>query len=472
MRKSPLYSIFIFISLLILYYPAKGQVAEGNLLYNWKDDTLVGSAQYGNIYNEVWGLSVNDTEYAIIGSTAGTHFINVTDPMSPSQDFFVKGASYGGHIIHRDYHDFAGYLYAVADEDTGVDKSTLQIIDISDLPNSIEVVYDSRDRIRKAHNIFIDSSAATLYAFAVKGGDDPYAPVRIYDISDPVNPTLMESYRFGIDGVEVGHIHDGFVKDDIAFLNAGNDGLLIVDFSDKLAPEVLTHLVGTDYPESGYNHSGWLSEDGNYYYFADETWGTDMKVYDVSDPRNIQLEETFDCGNDSQFSIPHNQIVHCNFLFTSYYYDGLQVYDISDPTSPNRILHYPTSGISPRANYEGAWGVYPFLPSGNILVSDMQNGLFIIENHPNFCTPTATEEELIEDLQTQVIPNPNNGQFVIEAQDEIEQIRLFNANGQVIYESSGQKTKSINIRHFHPGVYFAEITIGQFKLIEKVIIQL
>ena len=109
-------------------------------LYNWQDTTLTPSWQYDNTYNEIWGVQINGVEIAIIGSTAGTHFFDVTDPASVSQVDFVAGAYTGSGVIHRDYHDYNGYLYAVCDEGN---NSTLQILDMTNLPNSVSVVYDS-----------------------------------------------------------------------------------------------------------------------------------------------------------------------------------------------------------------------------------------------------------------------------------------------------------------------------------------
>ena len=123
--------------ILILFIPQLSftQATEGNLLGRWSDASLVGSNAYNNIYNEVWGVERNGHEYAIIGTTAGTHFIDVTDPTNPTEAFFIAGAAMGGAIIHRDYHDYGDYLYAVADE--GI--STLQIFDLSALPDSLPV---------------------------------------------------------------------------------------------------------------------------------------------------------------------------------------------------------------------------------------------------------------------------------------------------------------------------------------------
>ncbi|MEL6926496.1 MAG: hypothetical protein AAFO94_20810, partial [Bacteroidota bacterium] len=179
------------------------QAVQLPLLGQWQDTTLVGSRMFDNTYNEVWGIARGGKEYAIIGSTEGTHFIDVTNPAEASEVFFVEGGTSGEAIIHRDYHDYGCYLYAVADEGS---NSTLQIIDLSDLPNSIEVVYDSKELIRRAHNIFIDSSAARLYAMATMDGANWYEAIKIYDLSNPANPVLMAEYS-SFQSVSVSHVH-------------------------------------------------------------------------------------------------------------------------------------------------------------------------------------------------------------------------------------------------------------------------
>ena len=88
------------------------------LLGTWNDPTLPPTSFFDNTYNEIWGLDINNSEIAVIGSTMGTHFINVTDPTNPVEieDAFVAGAAQGTNIVHRDYHDFGNYVYAVCDE--------------------------------------------------------------------------------------------------------------------------------------------------------------------------------------------------------------------------------------------------------------------------------------------------------------------------------------------------------------------
>ncbi|MDF1697181.1 MAG: hypothetical protein P1U56_15165, partial [Saprospiraceae bacterium] len=234
------------------------QAVEGTLLGTWSDSTLVASTAHDNTYNEVWGLEVNNHEIAIIGTTLGTHFIDVTDPSNPTELFVVEGGSTGPAIIHRDYHDYKGYLYAIADEGS---NTGLQIIDITALPDSINVVYDSREYFTRSHNIFIDSSKAKLYSLISNGTAFGFSPMRIFDISNPIDPQPIGSYdRF--DGKVISQVHDAYVRNDTAYLNLGPNGFAIVNFENVDTPDVITFLEPSEYPQSGYNHSGWLTADG------------------------------------------------------------------------------------------------------------------------------------------------------------------------------------------------------------------
>ncbi len=400
------------ISLFFSFYSISlgAQAREGNLLGTWSDSTLVGSERFDNTYNEVWGVVVDGIEYAIIGSTYGTHFIDVSDPQTPTEVYVLEGADQGSAIIHRDYHDYNGFLYAVADEG---DLSTLQVMDLSFLPDSVSVVYDSQELIFRTHNIFIDTSSAIMYACITAGTDHAFSPLRLFDISDPRDPQVIAAYR-NFDGFFVSQVHDTYVRNDTAYLNCAQTGLIIADFSDPTEPVALGILPSFDYPQSGYNHSGWLSDDGHTYVFADENWGMDVKVLDVSDPSVPTLLDTIDAESPSPLSIPHNQVISGEYLYVSYYYDGLQVYDISDPNNTTRVLYYPTSSKPFDRNYEGAWGVYPFLPSGNILVSDMQEGLFVIQAVDPIIGSTSDQSI---DSDWRIYPNPVYKSFNIKGEN-------------------------------------------------------
>ena len=438
-----------------------GQAIEGTLLGTWSDSTLVGSARFNNTYNEIWGTVANGVEYAILGTTLGTHFIDVSDPSQPNNIITINGGSTGPAIIHRDYHDLNGYLYAVSDEGG---LSTLQIMDLSFLPDSVPVVYDSREFIRRSHNIFIDTSSAIMYSCISDGTDVSFAPLRLFDVSNPFQPEVIADYS-SISNFNFSQVHDAYVQNDTAYLNCGPHGFLIADFADPLAPKGLTILTPDDYEQSGYNHSGWLSEDGQTYFMADEDWDMDIKVLDVTSLPDLTVIDTIDAGSENIYSIPHNQIVLGDYLYSSYYYDGLQVWNISDVNNIERVLYFPTSNIEPRENFEGAWGVYPFLPSGLILVSDMQEGLFVIEGVENTLSTTTNIDKLQSEWQ--ISPNPSSGQFVIDYNSDLKnvQLELFSTDGQKI-----QNLKRDNQLELADGIYMVRLTSGQNQSSKKIFI--
>jgi choice-of-anchor B domain-containing protein len=339
---------------------------QANKLGNWHDNSLVATTAYNNRYNEVWGFEMNGIEYGVIGSTEAIHIIDISNPASPQEAFRIPGASAGSHLIHRDFKTYKGYLYSVADEGS---TSTLQIIDLNNLPASAPQVYSSNEAITRAHNIFIDTAQARLYA--VGGGFS----VKVLDISNPTQPVLLATYPNA--NLNLPGAHDLYVKDNIAFVNGGWDGTLwVIDFANATSPQVLGTL--DNYPEQGYNHSGWLSDDGKYYFMCDETHGTGVKVVNVEDFSDMEVVAIMqpDVWNDE---IPHNCIYRDGLLYLSYYYDGLQVFDVSDPFNPTKVAFYDTATLPNAPSYAGAWGIYSLLPSGNILISDMQEGFFVFE---------------------------------------------------------------------------------------------
>ena len=408
---------------------------EAVQLFHWEDPSLVGSWAYNNTYNECWGFQINDAEIAVIGSTDGTHFFDVTNPSSATQIAFVQGAYTGGGVIHRDYHDYNGYLYAVCDEGS---SSTLQIIDISNLPNSITTVYDSNNLFNKAHNIFIDTVTAKLYACASNSAMD------IYSLVDPTNPILIFSYN------DVGHVHDAYVRNDTAYLNCGNDGFRVMDFHYLdlgMSPIEIASL--TSYPDAGYNHSGWLSDDGDIYIMQDENHGYDVKVLDVSDLNNISILSTFNSGVNPQ-SMAHNGIIKGNLVYISYYHDGLRVFDISDPSNPIQIIYYDTYSPSSHTSYKGAWGVYPYLPSGNIIVSDMQTGLYILD-----CNNQTTNLDIENNLDIEIYPNPIGDYFTLSS--KVSTIEILNLEGRILLKKHNLYNNPIYRQEISDGIYLYKL---------------
>lgn len=449
--------IYITLIISILIPLASNAQQNVDLLYNWSDEEITGSSLYNNSYNEVWGVVVNNKEFAIMGSTEGTHIFDVTDPENTEEIFFIAGKDAGDHIIHRDYHDYNGYLYAVCDEG----ESSLQIIDISDLPNTIDVVYDSDELIIQSHNIFIDEQNKRMYSCGSKllvEGNFTFNHLDVFSLESPEAPEIISTFN------DIPGTHDVYVLDNTVYMNAGSNGLHILDYNDPNNPTVIGSLE--DYPDKGYNHSGWLTEDGQTYIFADEDWGYDLKVCDVSDLSDIEVVTTFS-SEVNENSIPHNQIIKGNLLFVSYYHDGLQVYNIADPENPEKVAYYNTYLEDDHESYRGAWGVYPFLPSGNILVSDMQYGLYVLRLVDDLDQDELTDENL------SIHPNPFQDQITLNLPEGTKsyEFTLTDIKGNEVFNDQlSGSTNTVQLpASLSMGIYVVRISNDQYHFTQKLI---
>ncbi|MBL4651898.1 MAG: choice-of-anchor B family protein [Flavobacteriales bacterium] len=450
-------NLFSVAFVLILTYTAISQSSQNiTLLDRWENNTLVPSTDHNNTYNETWGFVQDGVEYGVIGTTWGTHIFDLANPTSIVEVVSIKGEHFGADIIHRDYHDYNGYLYIVSDEGQGI--STLKIVDLQYLPDSVSIVYNEDSLFSTSHNIFIDTAKAKLYTC---GGNNNFG-VRAFSLTNPIVPEEISSLSLPSSA------HDIFVRNDTAYINDGTSGLRIYNFSDAANPILIDSLF--DYPQKGYNHSGWLNEDGSIYVLADETHGTDLKILDVSDLSNITLLDTISSQIDHQYSIPHNVMVKGDNVFVSYYFDGLVIYNISDPSNPYISGYYDTS-TETHANwvYRGCWGVYSFLPSGIVLASDMQNGLYVLD------VTNATGISNNEDNSFNVIvfPNPASESVIISTKDyKNASYQIVNINGQMV--KSGNLLNSIETIQLNAipnGTYLIEISAENNKTITKKLVK-
>jgi choice-of-anchor B domain-containing protein len=341
-------------------------ISHNTSLYGqWSDENLPINSLDGS-YSDVYGYEKEGREYAIIGSTNGTHIIDINEPGNLIEIAFIQGSWSGSGVIHRDYHIIEDLLYAVCDQG----ESTLQIIDLSNLPESTDVVYDSNELFSRSHNIFIDTISQKLYSCSTEGYDDLgnfwNSSLCVYDISSPLQPSLLHNMN-----EYMPNTHDIWVDNDTAFINCPGNGTLVWEFTSQ--PTQISSF--TSYPDFGTNHSGWKS--GDIYVFAEENNGYDLKIVDASNISDLELISIFN-SNVNEFSIAHNLMIKDNLVYISYYQDGLQVFDISNPNNPIRIAYYDTYIPENTGGYAGAWGVYAFLPSGRILISDVQSGLFVV----------------------------------------------------------------------------------------------
>ncbi len=302
----------------------------------------------GGTSTDVWGYfdEANQREYAIIGGSGsfGFSIVDVTDPTSAQIVAQVAG------VPGFDVKVWRHFVYTVTG---GSGVGLGKIIDIVD-PAEPKIVgsFDS------SHNIFITDDG---YMILESPG------IRVFNLNpDPINPTLV--WAGGSEG------HDASVINNVLYDFHGYAGTFIYDFLEPANP---TLIGAIDDPELVYHHSGWTSVDGNYLFICDEGSrhpSPDIFVYNISDPANPERVGQF---GDS-LAIIHNLFVVGDYAVTSYYSAGFRVFDVSEPSNPLLIDEYDTAPYS-SAGFSGAWGVYPFAPSGLIYVSDIQGGLYIFE---------------------------------------------------------------------------------------------
>jgi choice-of-anchor B domain-containing protein len=388
--------------LLLFFSPLMAQTSSNmQLLYQYDDNTL--PVRSGLVYNDCWGyVDGIGREYAIMGSLEKVFFFNVTDPNNVSLITSIK-PRYNSSSIWRDFKTYGNYAYASADEG----QEGLLIFNLSNLPNSVTMTRDSIT-FQRAHNIYIDEKNGKLY---VAGSNTRNNGLIVYDLTaNPGNPTVCASVNLHTVSPN-GYVHDVHVVDNIAYCNHiyNNQGLRVYDFTNCTNPVQLGSLSG--YPTAGLNHSGWLSPDKTHYVMADETHGSPLKYVNVADLSNMQITDYFNSsligGNPSPGSIVHNPFILGNKIICAYYHDGVQVFDRSNPNDVVKIAWYDTYTNTTYSGYYGAWGVYPYLPSGRVIASDILNGLHVLSLHPPFIKadqfgylPNGRKVAVVSDPQT------------------------------------------------------------------------
>lgn len=394
-------------------------------------------------YNDIWGFVQNGEEYAVIGSTFGTHIIHLPLNHAYREVAFIPGGAQGSFVIHRDFAFYKGFLYGVCDQE----PSGLQVIDCRNLPNSASLVEQEETFFSTAHNAYIDDFTGKLYI----SGPSGHALSVLDAATDPAHPSLLTHFDL------VSYVHDVYVRRDTAYLNAAFQGLWIFDFSNTQEPQLLGNL--DDYPDDGYNHSGWLNAQGDVYVFADETEGRKLKVCDVTDLTDIQITSFLFSGGDPS-TIAHNVIVEGDLAYVSYYFDGLQIFDISDIHNPRRYAWYDTYDQNETA-FRGAWGIHKGLPSGRILISDRATGLYVF--HLNL--GGDFDENIV------LFPNPGGGSPAVQIRkDQFRTVRhkAFTIEGELIDEGIWQNTSDVfwfpvDLEDQGKGTYLIEVQIDDLE---------
>ena len=137
------------------------------------------------------------------------------------------------------------------------------------------------------------------------------------------------------------------------------------------------------YPDAGFSHQGWLTEDHRYFLLGDELDEVDHGVPTrtlIFDLLDLDTPIFVSAYESTTTSIDHNLYVLDNRVFQANYSSGVRVLEFGNLSNSEitEIAFLDTYPANNGTQFDGAWGVYPFLPSGNIIASDKSNGLFIL----------------------------------------------------------------------------------------------
>ena len=362
------------------------------------------SSRPGTMSN-LWGfVDLDDNrEYAVVGLSNATAVIDVTDPRNPREVGSVPGnPSLWREVKIYQFFDAAATRHrAYAYITTEAPGGGLQVIELSSLPSSVSLANTIRDfqsshtvhlsNVDYASNLVRSGRQAFLY---IAGANINGGSFLIYDLSDPVTPRLATQAPAGTE-----YMHDSatlFITDNRTTQcdQGHNPCEVLVDFNertvdlwdvtDKGAPALLS---ATSYPEARYTHSGWPTEDQRFVLVHDELdelripgFNTHLYTLDIGDLRTPRVVSSYIGPNTTT---DHNGYVKGDRYYVSHYRRGLVVFDITDPEELVEVGNLDTFLVPAAdvADTNGAWGVYPFLPSGNILISDIENGLFVLRDN-------------------------------------------------------------------------------------------
>lgn len=333
---------------------------------------------YGDKYSGCWGWyqANKNKEYAIAGSASGTFWVDVTNPLTPTVSAYRAGKK--TNTIWREIKTYQNYCYVVTD-DGG--PASFQIFDMQYLPDSVHKVFDNQTLFKRGHTLWVDGNK--LYVAGVTYSNNTTSSMNVYSLATPSVPVLLRELKQDIPFIT--YVHDMMPVNDTVYASCGNQGLYVLKYNSNNTFTQLGSL--TTYSGQGYNHSSALTPDHQTLVFTDEVpTGKPIKVANVSNLSNIQV-----LAITNQFipTTPHNPFMVSNSLcFMSSYQDGLQLYNISSPSTPTLVGFFDTfyQGGGNNNNwsgddYDGQWGSYPYLPSKNIFACDQRNGLFMLKSH-------------------------------------------------------------------------------------------
>ncbi|MEX1010715.1 MAG: choice-of-anchor B family protein [Balneolaceae bacterium] len=348
--------------------------------------------------NDIWGWTDPETgdEYAIIGRNEGTSFVDLSDPYNPVYLGNLPMPEGSRSAVWRDMKVYKNHVFIVAD---AAGPHGVQIMDLTKLrdydgtPKIFEVDAHYRN-INSAHNIVLNEDSGHAFVVgASAGGTTCGGGLHMINIEEPTEPEFVGCFAdpsTGRSGTGYSHdaqcvIYDGpqeeFAGREIC-IGANETAISLADVTDKENPVALSTA---SYPDYGYIHQGWLSDDHRYFFQndeLDELQGTVDQtrtiIWDLADLRDPQFVQGYLLDSPAS---DHNLYIRGDMMYQSNYTSGLRVIDITDPENPTEHGYFDTHPFGEvTAGFSGTWSNYPFFESGNIIVNSSREGFFILRH--------------------------------------------------------------------------------------------
>ncbi len=444
-------------TMMIAQVPCSGGSAAGFPCSNFKlmgQITLASMNASGG--NDSWGWTdpQDGKEYALVGLTNGTAFIDISDPVDPQ--YLGKLPTHTDPSTWRDIKVYSNHAFVVSE----ASGHGMQVFDLTRLRNvanppatfSEDAHYNGFGR---AHNIVINED--TGYAYAVGTSTFNGGP-HFINIQNPVNPIAdggyaLDNYSHDAQVVTYNGPDTDYTGREI-LVGSNENAVVIVDITDKSNPQPIS---STNYSNVGYTHQGWFTEDQKYFIVGDELdefnvgFNTRSIVFDFTDLDNPQFD--FEYFGTTP-AVDHNGYVKGDRYYMANYSAGMRALDISDIENGNitEYGYFDTFTPNNNASFDGSWSVYPYFTSGNIVISG------------DFGFTLVRDENLsagdFKNSDFAMYPNPASTELTVSSNNTpFSTLVVYNVLGQQIMEFDFAETDSetINISSLKAGVYMVQI---------------
>ncbi len=332
--------------------------------------------------NDSWGWvdPLTNKEYALICTNKTVAFIDITDPSKAEILGYLDTQTVNS--TWRDVKVFNDHAYIVS-EASGHGMQIFDLKRLRDVDNppktfSVDNLYTD---FGNAHNIIINEDSGFAYALGTSTFSGGPHFININNQPDAIAEGGYANDAYSHDAQVVTYKGPDVDYTGKEILIGSNENeVVIVDVTDKANPIKISSI---SYSNIGYTHQGWFTEDFKYFILGDELdeirfgGNTRTIVFDFTDLDNPVHHLNYTGTTEA---IDHNGYVNGNTYFQANYTAGVRMIDISNIENKtlNEVGFFDTYPENNNASFNGAWNVYPYLPSGNIIISDINKGLFVI----------------------------------------------------------------------------------------------